>query len=173
MTTVESIKNELKVAISLEVFYKQPSSNDKISYTLVSLINHDGDSLDCGHRVSDVLMPTQEFGGTLMMIISLKLVIKKRGYFKESHKKKRKRKKMISGSTDVLFVVYIRTRHIPKHRSVIFQELTAMSKINPNVFTKYFRVRQELSDETQTSIYFIKDGLQTSIKNNIYCKKGK
>ena len=27
---------------------------DNISYTLVSLIMHDGDSLDCGHYVSDV-----------------------------------------------------------------------------------------------------------------------
>ena len=42
-----------------------------------------------------------------------------------------------------------------------------------NVFRKYFRVRQEVSDEIQTSIYFIKDELQTSIENNISCKKGK
>ena len=47
-------KNELKVAIPSEYLYKQPSSNYKISYTLVSLINHDGESLDCGHYVSDV-----------------------------------------------------------------------------------------------------------------------
>ena len=33
---------------------KLQSSNEKISYTLVSLINHDGDSLDCGQYVSDV-----------------------------------------------------------------------------------------------------------------------
>ena len=33
---------------------KQQSSNEQISYTLVSLINYDGDSLDCGHYVSDV-----------------------------------------------------------------------------------------------------------------------
>ena len=54
MTTDEAIKNELKVAITLKRNYKIPSSNDKISYTLLSLINHDGDSLDCGHSVSDV-----------------------------------------------------------------------------------------------------------------------
>ena len=54
MTTYVATKNELKVAIPSEYLYKQPSSNDKISYTLVSLINHDGDSLDCGHYVSDV-----------------------------------------------------------------------------------------------------------------------
>ena len=36
-----------------------------------------------------------------------------------------------------------------------------------NVFRKYFRVRQKVSDEIQKSIYFIKDELQTSIGNNI------
>ena len=34
--------------------FKLQSSNEQISYTLVLLINHDGDSLDCGHYVSDV-----------------------------------------------------------------------------------------------------------------------
>ena len=38
MTTGEAIKNELKVAIPLEFLCKIPSSNDNISYTLVSLI---------------------------------------------------------------------------------------------------------------------------------------
>ena len=33
--------------------FKQPSRNEKISYTLVSLINNDGDSLDCWHYVND------------------------------------------------------------------------------------------------------------------------
>ena len=33
---------------------KLQSSNEKISYTLVSLVNHYGDSLDCGHYISDV-----------------------------------------------------------------------------------------------------------------------
>ena len=51
-TTLVATKNELKVAIPSEYFLKQPSNNYKISYTLVSLINHDGDSLDCGHYVS-------------------------------------------------------------------------------------------------------------------------
>ena len=54
-----------------------------------------------------------------------------------------------------------------------------MSKINHtkkliedlNVLRKDFRVRQEVSDEIQTSISFIKDELQTSIGNNISYKK--
>ena len=47
-------KNEPKVAIPFKYLYKQPSSNDKKSYTLVSRINHDGDSLDFGHYVSNI-----------------------------------------------------------------------------------------------------------------------
>ena len=54
ITSGEAVKNELKVSIHSEYLYKQPSSNEKISYTLVSLINHDGDSLDCGNYVNDV-----------------------------------------------------------------------------------------------------------------------
>ena len=53
-TTFVATKNELKVVITSGYLFKQPSSNEKISYTLVSLINHDGDSLDCGHYVSDI-----------------------------------------------------------------------------------------------------------------------
>ena len=54
MNTGEAIKNELKVAIPLGFYYIIASSNDKISYTLVSLINHDDESLDCVNYVSDV-----------------------------------------------------------------------------------------------------------------------
>ena len=56
-----------------------------------------------------------------------------------------------------------------------------MSKINHlkkviedlNVFRKYFRVRQEFSDEIPTIIYFVNDELQTYIENHISCKKKK
>ena len=47
-------KNEPKVAITSEYFYKQPLINEKISHTLVSLINHDGNQLNCGQYVSYV-----------------------------------------------------------------------------------------------------------------------
>ena len=40
-----------------------------------------------------------------------------------------------------------------------------------NVFRKYFRVIQEVSYGIQTSIYFIKDELQTSTEKNKVCKK--
>ena len=81
MTTFEAIKNELRAAISLEFLYKQSSSNEKISYTLLSPINHGGDSFDCGHMSVMFLMQTQEFGGTVMMTISLKLVIYQKGLY--------------------------------------------------------------------------------------------
>ena len=56
-----------------------------------------------------------------------------------------------------------------------------MSKINHtkkviedlNVFRKYFRVRQDVSDEIHKSISFIKDEFQTSIENHISCEKAK
>ena len=67
--TDEAIENEHKVAIPLEFLYKIPSINDNIPCTLVSLIMHDGDSLDCGHYVSDCFIPTQEFGSTVMITI--------------------------------------------------------------------------------------------------------
>ena len=54
-----------------------------------------------------------------------------------------------------------------------------MSKINHmkkviedvNIFRKYFRVKEDISDENQTSISFIKYELQTSIETNTSCKK--
>ena len=42
-----------------------------------------------------------------------------------------------------------------------------------NFFRKYFRVRQEVSDEIQTIISFIKDEFQTFIDIHISCKKWK
>ena len=42
---------------------------------------------------------------------------------------------------------------------------------NMNLFRKYFRVRQDVSDEIQTSISFIKYELQTPIETNMSCKK--
>ena len=79
------------------------------------LINHDGDLLDCGHYVSDFLMPTQEFGGNVMMTISLELVILPKGVYISDVTKKRK---VMSGSTDVLFVVYIITSNMTQYRYI-------------------------------------------------------
>ena len=49
---------------------------------------HDGDSLDCGQYFSDVFMPTQEFDGTAMISVSLKLVIYQNDFILERVTKK-------------------------------------------------------------------------------------
>ena len=87
MTTGEAIKNELKVAIPLKNMYKKPSSNDKISYTLVSLINQYGESLDCGHYVSDFFANTGIWWHCDDDNITQITAFPKGGYIIESHKK--------------------------------------------------------------------------------------
>ena len=47
------IKNEYKFSILSEFLINIPSINEKISYTLVSLIMHDGDSFYFLHNLSD------------------------------------------------------------------------------------------------------------------------
>ena len=53
-TTFVTTKNEVRVGIPSEYMIKLQSSNEKISYTLVSLFNHAVDSLDYGHYISDI-----------------------------------------------------------------------------------------------------------------------
>ena len=143
----------------------------------MSLINHDGNSLDCGKYVSDVfdantgiLWPCDDDNITQISNLS------KGVYIRESHKNAGK--KVMSVSTNILLIFYIRTSHL-KNTALCFQEFTDMSKINHmkkvmedmNILRKYFGVRQEVSDDIQTSISFIKYELQKSIENHIYCKK--
>ena len=122
------------------------------------------------------LMPTQEFGGTMMTKVSLKLVILPKGvYIRETHKcfYVRINKFIICG-------LY---QNKPSEKiQLFFQEFTHMSKTkhtkkvikDMNVFRKYFRVRQGGSDEIKTSISFIKDELQNPIGKKISVKrKGK
>ena len=85
------------------------------------------------------------------------------------------------GSTSVLFVVYRRTSHLKKHSSNFFQEFTTMLKItdmrkvieDKYTFRRYFKVRQEVIDEIQTIISYIKDELQIFIEKNITGKTRK
>ena len=72
------------------------------------LINHNGDSLNCVHYVSDVFDANTGIwwhydDDNITQISDLP----KEVYIRESHKK-------MSGSTDVLFVVYIRKNHLKK-----------------------------------------------------------
>ena len=111
MNTGEAIKNELKVSILLEFLYQKPSSNNKISYTLVSLINHDGDWFYCGHYVSNAFDANiglwwHRDDNSIPQTIDLPTVF----YIRESQKQT----KGISGSTYILFVFCIRTSHMTK-----------------------------------------------------------
>ena len=118
MTTGEAIKNELKVAISFEYFYKQPSSNDKISYNIISLINHYGNLLDFVHYVKWCFWWQHRNLVALWLWKYHSISNLPKGFYcRESHKKT---KKYISGSTDVLLFVYIITSHLKKHSYIFF-----------------------------------------------------
>ena len=110
-----------------------------------------------------------------MTTISLRLVILPKGvYYRETQKYV---KKMMPGSTDVLFVVYIRPSHLT-NTALIFQEFTTMSEIthmkklieDQYVLRRYFKVRPEVNDEIKTSISYIKYELKIYIENNIIGK---
>ena len=74
------------------------------------LINNDGDSLDCEHYASDVFDANTGILWHCDDEKSIKLVIYQKEVIKERVTKKRK--KVMSSSTELLFVVYIRTSHL-------------------------------------------------------------
>ena len=105
-----------------EYLYKQPSINEKISYTLVSLINNDGNSLDCGNYVCDVFdFSTRIWWHCDDNNITEISDLPKGVYYRGTHKPTQKKKKLMQGSIDVLFVVYIRKGHLTKHGYIYFQ----------------------------------------------------
>ena len=114
MTTGEVIKNKLKVAIPLEFLYKIPPSNYKISYTLVSLIMHDGYYLYCGHYVSDIFDTRTRIWWHCDDENITQFSDLPEGVILERITKK---EKVMSVSKDVLFVVYIITSYIIKSSS--------------------------------------------------------
>ena len=122
------------------------------------------------------LIAAQEFGGTVMMTISLKLVIYQKVFIIERLTNPLKMKNILMhGSTKVLFVVYIRTSHLTKHSYNVFEEFKIMSKSTlmkkvideQNVFRSEVMVRKEVNDEIKRSISYIKDELQISIERNV------
>ena len=120
-TTFVATKNEVKVGIPSEYMFKLQSSNEKISYTQVSLINHDGDSLDCGHYVSDVLDSITGIwrhcdDDNITELSDLPEGV----YNRETHKPLEKKCLMI-GSSKLRFVVYTRTSHLTKHSYNCFE----------------------------------------------------
>ena len=95
ITSGVALKNELKFAIPSEYLWKQPSSNENISYTLVSLIKHDGDSLDFGHYVSDIF---DSITGTWWHCDDDSITqisdLPKGFYYRETHKLTKKKKEI-------------------------------------------------------------------------------
>ena len=115
-TTFVATKNEVKVSIPSEYMFKLKSSNEKILYTLVSLINHDGDSLYCGHYVSDVFDSSTGIwchcdDENITELSDLPEGV----YNRETHRPAEK-KCLMMGSSKVLFVVYISTIHLMKYK---------------------------------------------------------
>ena len=86
----------------------------------------------------------------------------------------------MSGSKNIVYGLY-QNKQFDEIQLCFVQYFSNMSKIHHvkklfedlNVFRKYFRVRQDVSDEIQRNIYFIKNEIQTSIETNISCKKAK
>ena len=77
------------------------------------------------------LVPTQDFGGTVIMKISLiSVILHKVVYTRERHKQKEKFKKVMSGSYKILLVVYIRTIHLIEYSYIIDKEFSNMSKVH-------------------------------------------
>ena len=115
-------KNDLKSDIPSEYLYKQPSNNENISHTLFLLINHDGNSLDYGHYVSDVFDSSTGIwwhcdDDNITEISDLPKGV----YYRETQKHMKNKNNTMAGSTYVLFVVYIRIRHQTKHSSNFFK----------------------------------------------------
>ena len=115
------------------------------------------------------LIPTQEFGGTVIMTISLKLVIHQKGFIL-----KRAIKKQQSDVRSNIFIIccFYQNKTSEKYSSIHFQEFTNVSKINHmkkliedmNVFGQDFRVRQEVSDEIQTGLISLKMSFKIPLK---------
>ena len=115
------------------------------------------------------LIPTQEFGGTVIMTISLKLVIHQKGFIL-----KRAIKKQQSDVRSNIFIIccFYQNKTSEKYSSIHFQEFMNVSKINHmkkliedmNVFGQDFRVRQEVSDEIQTGLISLKMSFKIPLK---------
>ena len=73
------------------------------------------------------LIVAPEFGGYVLMTISLNLVLYLMGFIIEKLTNPQKKRLMI-GSSKVLSVVYIRTSHLTKHSYNVFEEYNILTK---------------------------------------------
>ena len=79
------------------------------------MIKHDGDSLDCGHYVSDVFDSSTGIWWHCDDDNTTQISDLPKGvYYRETQKLIKNKNKLMQGSTDILFVVYIRTSHLKK-----------------------------------------------------------
>ena len=74
------------------------------------------------------LIVAQEFGGTVMMTISLNLVICQKGFIIDRLTNPQIKKCLMMGSSKLLLVVYIRTSNLTKHSYNFFEEYNFLSK---------------------------------------------
>ena len=132
--------------------------------------------MDCGNYVSDVFDSSTEIwwhcdDDNITEISD----IPKGFYYRETQESTKKNNILMHGSTNVLFVVYIRTSHLTKHRYNCFEEFKIMSKSTltkkvideQNVFRSEVMVRKDINDEIQRSVSYIKDEIQISNEKNI------
>ena len=91
---------------------KLQSSNYKISYTLVSLVNCDGNSLECGHYVSDVFDSRTGIWWHCDDDNITELSDLTEGVYYRETQKPTKKKRLMMDSSKVLSVVYIITSHL-------------------------------------------------------------
>ena len=89
---------------------------------------NEGNSLDCGHYVSDVFDSNigiwWHYDDANITQISDFI----EGIYTRESQKLRKKRKLTSGSKDILFVFFIRTKHLIESRPVVFLELINMYK---------------------------------------------
>ena len=114
--------NQCKVAIPSELFIAIPPRKENISYTLVSLIIHDVNSLDSGNFFSDVFDGNTGIWWYCSTVIMMKMIkseiCQEVVYTRESPKQKDTNKRVAPGSNKVLLLVYIRTSNLIASRSV-------------------------------------------------------
>ena len=129
MNTFQAIKITIKLQSHQNFSFKKSLVNEKVTYTLVSLISHYGESLDFGHYVSNYFYFNTEIWWHCDDANITEISAFPEGvYTRESHKQTKQKRKLISGSKDILFVVYIMIEHLIASGSVFFQEFNDMSK---------------------------------------------
>ena len=75
-------------------------------------------------------MPTQEFVGTVMMPILQKFMVFPEGVYTRESRKITKKRKLMSGSKDILFVIYTIRNNLIAYGFVFVHKFINMSEIH-------------------------------------------